>query len=271
MDYKKLYDKIIENSKNKNRSKKYGIFERHHIIPKCLGGTNEKSNLVLVTPREHFILHMLLWKTDKNNYKLFAPLMYFKRHKHVKSARAYEKIREEHTKFMHLQNPSKTLNDTSKKSKSEKLKNYASNRTKIHNERISKSKKGFAARQGVILSNETKNKISDSLKKHFSNNKISDETRKKISIKSSLHKHSDETKQKLSEAAYNRKKYSCAFCNYIFPPSQWHQHMKKTHNWDKEKIEMEKANYLVKPEGWSAPNHSDNLGYLKIIKSEDAG
>jgi hypothetical protein len=43
--------------------------ERHHIIPRSLGGTNDFDNLVIVTAREHYILHMLLPKfiTDKKD------------------------------------------------------------------------------------------------------------------------------------------------------------------------------------------------------------
>lgn len=36
--------------------------ERHHIIPKSLGGSNSKDNLVALTGREHFICHRLLVK-----------------------------------------------------------------------------------------------------------------------------------------------------------------------------------------------------------------
>jgi len=36
--------------------------EKHHIIPASLGGTNAAENLVSVTPREHFLLHLLLVK-----------------------------------------------------------------------------------------------------------------------------------------------------------------------------------------------------------------
>jgi len=34
--------------------------EVHHIIPRSLGGTNDKSNLVKLTTREHFVCHLLL-------------------------------------------------------------------------------------------------------------------------------------------------------------------------------------------------------------------
>ena len=35
---------------------------KHHVLPKSLGGSNKKSNLVLVPIRSHFILHKLLFK-----------------------------------------------------------------------------------------------------------------------------------------------------------------------------------------------------------------
>lgn len=37
-----------------------GYTETHHIIPKSLGGTDEATNLVVLTAREHFICHRLL-------------------------------------------------------------------------------------------------------------------------------------------------------------------------------------------------------------------
>lgn len=36
--------------------------ESHHIIPKSLGGSNKKENLVKLTAREHFVCHWLLTK-----------------------------------------------------------------------------------------------------------------------------------------------------------------------------------------------------------------
>lgn len=38
-----------------------GYFERHHILPKSLGGDNSKENLINLTARQHFIAHKLLW------------------------------------------------------------------------------------------------------------------------------------------------------------------------------------------------------------------
>lgn len=40
----------------------FADYERHHIKPRCLGGTNDKKNIVRLTYREHFLAHWLLTK-----------------------------------------------------------------------------------------------------------------------------------------------------------------------------------------------------------------
>ena len=56
MDHQKIYDNIILNAKFQNRIKHREIYyEEHHIVPKCLGGEEEKENKVLLTAREHFV------------------------------------------------------------------------------------------------------------------------------------------------------------------------------------------------------------------------
>lgn len=51
----------------KNRSNHLGYSENHHIIPRSMGGTNSKDNLVRLTGREHFIAHLLLHKIYPDN------------------------------------------------------------------------------------------------------------------------------------------------------------------------------------------------------------
>lgn len=43
--------------------------EKHHIIPKSLGGNNRKENLVKLSAREHFICHRLLVKMTEGTAK----------------------------------------------------------------------------------------------------------------------------------------------------------------------------------------------------------
>jgi hypothetical protein len=59
MDYQKIYNKIIENRKQNVPA---GYSEKHHIIPRCLGGNDNAQNIVKLTAREHFICHYLLAK-----------------------------------------------------------------------------------------------------------------------------------------------------------------------------------------------------------------
>lgn len=47
-----------------------GYFEKHHIIPKCKGGTNNIENIIHLYPREHYEAHMLLALENPHDYKL---------------------------------------------------------------------------------------------------------------------------------------------------------------------------------------------------------
>jgi hypothetical protein len=65
MNYQRIYNQLVSKVKSENRKKSRDVYyERHHIIPKCMGGTNDKENLVLLTAREHFIAHKLLHFID---------------------------------------------------------------------------------------------------------------------------------------------------------------------------------------------------------------
>jgi hypothetical protein len=67
MDYQAHYDKLISRSKNRVLE---GYYEKHHIIPRCLGGSDNKNNIVNLTPEEHYVAHQLLVKIYPNNAKL---------------------------------------------------------------------------------------------------------------------------------------------------------------------------------------------------------
>lgn len=74
MNYKKIYEDLINNCKLKNKEEKY--IEHHHIIPLCIGGDNDISNIVLLKPREHYLAHKLLhYIYPENNSLKYAYLM----------------------------------------------------------------------------------------------------------------------------------------------------------------------------------------------------
>lgn len=116
MNYEKIYNNLIKKAKTleeireKEKKNKIKVFEKHHILPKCLGGENNKSNLVLLLPKEHFICHRLLCKIHPNHrglrfamWKLIlsngkGPTV--NQQRYIPSARVYESIRIEHISYM---------------------------------------------------------------------------------------------------------------------------------------------------------------------------
>jgi 5-methylcytosine-specific restriction endonuclease McrA len=68
MDYSKNYHDYIAYVKTLNRVKlsptdpNFIYYEEHHILPRSLGGDNSPENLVLLTGREHYLAHFLLYK-----------------------------------------------------------------------------------------------------------------------------------------------------------------------------------------------------------------
>lgn len=68
MNYDRIYSEIIINRKS---NPYIGYTEKHHILPRSLGGNNKAENIVRLSAREHFICHWLLVKIythDKINY-----------------------------------------------------------------------------------------------------------------------------------------------------------------------------------------------------------
>ena len=66
--YEEFINNILETRGRFNCGDEY--HERHHIKPKCLGGTNKEENLVDLFAREHFIAHKLLAQENQDNEEL---------------------------------------------------------------------------------------------------------------------------------------------------------------------------------------------------------
>lgn len=60
MNYQKIYNNLISRAQAREPLSEYK--ENHHILPRCMGGTDDKENLVYLTGREHFIAHWILTK-----------------------------------------------------------------------------------------------------------------------------------------------------------------------------------------------------------------
>lgn len=73
MNYSRIYNDIIKRGQNRIL---HGYSEKHHIIPQCMGGTDEKVNLVSLTPEEHYVCHLLLVKIYPKNFRLVRAAMF---------------------------------------------------------------------------------------------------------------------------------------------------------------------------------------------------
>lgn len=67
MNYEKIYDILISKAQNRILET---YTETHHIVPKCIGGTDNINNLVELTPEEHYLAHQLLVKIYPQNHSL---------------------------------------------------------------------------------------------------------------------------------------------------------------------------------------------------------
>lgn len=201
MNYQNIYNSIIEKAKSQNRIKlrknqrNYVYYEKHHIIPKCLNGSNDNSNLVLLTAREHFICHKLLTYIYKGNRKIiFAYTLLCFKLQNI-SSRDYKHARE----LISKNTSGKNHYLYGKKQSKETInKRMEKNKLKIEQTR----KKISNSLKGHIVDEKTKLKISESNK----GKKKSDLHRLNLIISHKGHYQSLNTKMKISEKMKNIRK-----------------------------------------------------------------
>lgn len=74
MNYQKIYNSIIARSAGRKKLKvsdpDFVYYEKHHIIPRCVGGNNDLANLAYLTAEEHWVAHLLLVKIYPGQAKL---------------------------------------------------------------------------------------------------------------------------------------------------------------------------------------------------------
>lgn len=98
--YFKCYMAIITSAQTQCRVRDESIYyENHHIIPKSLGGSDDLSNRVLLTAKEHFVCHALLPKavvnehSAKMDYALFGMSRKNGTQKRYVNSRLYEEAK----------------------------------------------------------------------------------------------------------------------------------------------------------------------------------
>jgi hypothetical protein len=162
--YKTWHDNIITKAKNRTL---ICYKEVHHILPKSLGGSNDKSNLVELTAREHYIVHMLLCKftTGKEKHKM---LYSYHAMKYIKSkdrdykinSRIAQKLRSQlrHSKKTKLKMSNAQIGNNKAVGNRNNLGRKFSKETKL---KMSKARIGNKNALGLRHSEEFKEKITN--------------------------------------------------------------------------------------------------------------
>ncbi|MEO6302338.1 MAG: HNH endonuclease signature motif containing protein [Bacteroidia bacterium] len=243
MNYKSIYEKLISSKQKLNRVKYKGFYyEKHHILPRCLGGTNDKNNLILLTAKEHFIAHLLLTKIyeGKDKRKMYFAFwrMCNTKDGYIPTSSQYENGR----KLLSI-----AFSEERKSKKGIKLNLSDEQRKKLHERRLGKKhtaesiKKMQLVQKGKIISIEQRKKISEA--KTGQNHSL--ESKEKISAAHKGKKISEETKKKTSSSVSKswetRKRtwiiskpvkiFCCENCNKnIKGAGNYSQHFKKCEN-----------------------------------------
>lgn len=109
MNYQKIYNNIVGRGQNRILE---GYSEKHHIVPKCMGGTDEVTNLVSLTPEEHYLCHLLLVKIHPKNIRLVKAAMFMvSSNNNVKrNNKAYGWLKRQYSEYMRGPNNPQKIN-----------------------------------------------------------------------------------------------------------------------------------------------------------------
>lgn len=207
MDYKKHYEKLIDRAKNREV---VGYVEKHHIIPKCVGGSNSKENISFLTPEEHYLAHLLLVKIYPNEIKLLMAARYMCFGNKKNGGRTNNKIfgwlRRKHATAMSEINKGTIQTEETKRKRSMTTKGKS--RPPLSPESIAKR---TATRK---LKGSAKNR-----------KPRSEETKKKLSDANKGKKPTLETVNKIRQSLANQIDVTCPHCQTVGKPSiinRWH-------------------------------------------------
>jgi 5-methylcytosine-specific restriction endonuclease McrA len=171
-------------SRAATRSNVEGYTEKHHIIPRSCGGKNNRSNIVVLSSREHIVAHELLARmatgTSRRSMVFALSCMFMKSYKtlgRMFDSRTEAKAR----RLVSEERKGKSFSDEHRKKLSE-------------------------ARKGRPLSKEHLNALVSAATKARTGAKWSEETRAKTMEGRKNYKLSDEARLKMSQANKGKKR-----------------------------------------------------------------
>jgi|SRR5690606_5139205 len=157
MNYQIHYDSLITRSKNRVLET---YTESHHIIPRCMDGSDDLSNIVELTPEEHYVAHQLLVKIYPNVPELVMAARYMcfgnDKNNGRKNNKMFGWLRRKHAEVMREINTGKKQSQKTIDKRQESRKWYLP--TEETKKKISDSNKG---KHNHTHTEETKRKISE--------------------------------------------------------------------------------------------------------------
>lgn len=193
--YSRWYYAIISKAQAEGRVKAGSKvhYDRHHIIPTSLGGSNQKFNKVWLTSREHFICHILLIKCTEGKAKMSMACAWNR----MSTSKRYGSKQYEFLRNQYRQQMTGGNNPF-----------FGKTHDKETIDRIRLQKIGRSVNKGAYQSPEKRAKISASLKgrknpviaEKLRGRKHTEQHRLNAINGRKGHKHSMETKEKLRQA-----------------------------------------------------------------------
>jgi hypothetical protein len=140
--YKQRYDHMIHHYQAHLCE---GYVEKHHITPRCLGGSDDIDNLVLLPLRAHYLAHYMLTKMYPDNNKLYhafaAMARQSKNHQRHFTSKQYEKMKKARSSAMTGVPRPEHVKQKLRKPKSTR-ENYSKPKSDLHRSNISQALTG---------------------------------------------------------------------------------------------------------------------------------
>jgi hypothetical protein len=151
MDYSRVYRSFIED----RRTREDGLeaFDRHHIVPRCLGGGDEPENIIRLSYADHLFAHVLLAKI--HGPPLVMPAV------RMSGMSKYNGGRSSRERYSHLRSllRAEMLGNKRKLGKA--------GMSEEGRRRLSEARKGNSHSKGRVLTDTHKARISASMKRRF--------------------------------------------------------------------------------------------------------
>lgn len=211
MNYKMHYDNLINRTKTRTLT---CYKERHHIVPRCMGGSDDEENIVDLTAAEHYVAHQLLLKLYPTNYKLAYACHMMSTKLNKRNNKSYSWVREKMAKANSV-----ILKGMKRAPRNKEWSDKISEALKGKKQSIESNLKRSKSLSGREISKETKSKNSIAARSRTK------EHQDKLNKSNTGKKRSEETKEKLRLVSERQPIITCPHCGKSGKPRGmkcWH-------------------------------------------------